>query len=238
MADDGTRLKRCLDDSIYVADYPIRYGGCKFNARMTIVRMMDGSLWLHSPSDIDAALKVEIDALGPVRFIVGPGNFHWLHLRKARALFPDAELHICPGIERKDPMLKFDWVLGDRPPEAWAGEFDQALVRGTRFMWEVVFFHRPSRTLIVTDLLENIGDSTPGVDLALKFWWKVVYRMWNKVRPAPEYRMGWKDKGAAGASLAPILAWDFDQVIISHGGLITENANDVVREAWSNLLTD
>jgi hypothetical protein len=82
----GTRLKRCLDDSIHVADYPIRYGGCKFNARMTIVRLRDGSLWLH--------------------------------LRKARELFPDVALHICPGIEHNDPMLKFDWVLGDRPPDA------------------------------------------------------------------------------------------------------------------------
>jgi hypothetical protein len=100
----------------------------------------------------------------------------------------------------------------------------------------VVFLHRRSRTLIVTDLLEYIGDSTAGVDWTLKFWWKVVFRMWNKVPPAPEYQMGWKDNRAAGASLAPMLAWGFDQAIISHGDLITENARDVDRKAWNNLL--
>ncbi|MDP6882743.1 MAG: DUF4336 domain-containing protein [Rhodospirillales bacterium] len=236
VAEERTRLKTCVDDTLYVAEYPIRYAGCDFLARMTLVRLADGALWLHSPGTIDGTLKAEIDSLGPVRFVIGPGNFHWLHLGKALELYPDAKTYICPGIERKDPTLKFDEFLGDQPPPAWAGEIDQVLVRGTRFIWEVAFFHRPSKTLILTDLVENIGDSTPGVGIALKLWWKVVFRMWNKARPAPEYQLGWGHKKAVRASLEKIMEWDFERVILSHGEPIDADAKNIVREAWRKPL--
>ncbi|MFB3118373.1 MAG: transglycosylase domain-containing protein, partial [Myxococcota bacterium] len=42
------------------------------------------------------------------------------------------------------------------------GEIDQALVRGTRRMCEIAFFHRSSRVLILTDLVEKIADTRPG----------------------------------------------------------------------------
>ena len=38
--------------------------------------------------------------------------------------------------------------------EAWEDEFDLCLFPGNR-MIERAFFHRPSRTLILTDLIEN-----------------------------------------------------------------------------------
>lgn len=236
MVEERTRLTPYVEGSIYLVDYPIRFAGCTFNARMSVVRLQDGSLWLHSPCDIDAALKAEIEAIGPVRYLVGPGNYHWLHLRKASELFPEAQVFICPGIERKEPLLKFDGLLGDHAPEPWAAEIEQVLVRGTRFIWEVAFFHKASKTLIITDLLENIGDATPGVNFLLKFWWKVVFGMWNKVRPAPEYQMGWKHREAVRTSLESILAWDFVRVILAHGDLIEENARDVVRAAWHKQL--
>ena len=94
--------------------------------------------------------------------------------------------------------LRFDGLLGDRSPPDWADEIDQVLVRGTRFIVEVAFLHRDSRTLVLTDLVENIGDATPDAsDRLLRFWWKFVFRMWNRPRPAPEYQLGWRDKAAA-----------------------------------------
>ena len=236
MLDDRAHFQAYVDGSVYLADYPISYAGCKFRARMTLVRLPDGGLWLHSPGNIDAALKTEIDALGPVRFLVGPGNFHWMHLGAAARLFPDAAVYIWPGIERKDPALRFDGFLGDSAPDVWSEVFDQVLVRGTRFIWEVAFYHRLSKTLILTDLVECFGDATPGVGWLIKVWWKAVFRMWNKARPAPEYQIGWSDKKAARDSLQRILAWDFERVIIAHGDLIDVAAKDTVREAWQSVL--
>ena len=157
-------------------------------------------------------------------YIVAPGSYHHLYIPSAQAAFPDAETYIWPGIEKKRPELDVDWFLGDRPPEAWAGTLVQVLVRGNKLIWQVVFYHRPSKTLLLVDLIDNFTDETPGVNWLLTLWWKAVFRMWNHPKPAREYPMGWKDKSAARRSLAKVLEWDFDKIILSHGDLIETNA--------------
>jgi hypothetical protein len=46
--------------------------GLPVTSRMTVVRLADGRLWLHSPVPIDAAMRVQLAALGPVAFGVAP----------------------------------------------------------------------------------------------------------------------------------------------------------------------
>jgi hypothetical protein len=46
------------------------------------------------------------------------------------------------------------WSSAMRPPSSWAGSIDQVLIEGD-VLTEIDFFHRPSRTLILTDLIEN-----------------------------------------------------------------------------------
>ncbi len=220
-------------DTIWTADYPVHYSGLDFSARMTIIRLEDGRLLLHSPCNIDDAVVTQIAKLGSSAFLVAPGSYHYFHIPSAQQAFPDAETYICPGIERKRPEMEFDWFLSDQAPPAWANEIEQVLVRGTRFIWEVAFFHKASRTLVLVDLIENIGDATRGTDWRLKLWWKVVFHMWNKPRPAPEYQLGWGDKKAVGTCLSRIMEWDFDRIIISHGDNIDENAKVAAREAWN-----
>ncbi|MDX1799932.1 MAG: DUF4336 domain-containing protein [Marinobacter sp.] len=218
---------------IWTMDYPVRYAGSGFNARMSVVRLDGNRLMLHSPGPMDDSTAAAISALGQVTQIVAPGNFHYLYLARAQARFPAAETHLCPGIERKLPGLAFDWLLGPRPPAAWSELMDQVLIRGSRYMWEVAMLHRPSRTLLLVDAIENVTDRTANVSWQLKAWWKLVFRMWNRPKPAPEYRLGWQDREAARASLNRILAWDFDRIVLSHGDNIVENAKQVAREAWT-----
>ena len=230
-------LSEYLPDQVWLKEYPIHYAGCDFNARMAVIRMTDTKLLIHSPCAIDHETKEAISALGEVAYIVAPGTYHHLHVPSAQAAFPDAETYICPGIERKRPELDFDWFLGDRPPEAWAGVLDQVLVRGNKHIWEVAFYHRQSRTLLLVDLIENFTDKTPNVNWVLSLWWKVVFRMWNNPKPAPEYQLGWKDRAAARRSLRKILEWDFDRIILSHGDLIEVNAKERAKEAWTRPLS-
>lgn len=231
-----SRLAEFVPDSIWLCEYPVHYGGLDFLSRMTVVRLQDGTVLLHSPCEIDEALAAEISALGPVRAIIAPGNFHHLHVPSAQAAFPVADTYICPGVERKQAGLKFDHILGDKAPDIWAAEMDQLLVRGNRIIWEVVFCHKASRTLLLVDLIENIGDKTRGAGWGLKLWWKLVFRMWNTPRPAPEYQMGWKDKAAARESLERILDWDFERIVLSHGDLIESNGRAIARKAWVGVL--
>ena len=217
---------------IWTIDYSVHYAGLDFMSRMTVVRLIDNTLLLHSPCEIDPAMKSMLDQLGKVAYIVAPGSYHYLHVASAQDAYPMAKTFICPGIEQKDPGLEFDEFLCDTVPDCWIDDFDLVLVRGAKYMWEVAFFHKPSRTLLLVDLVENIGDKTQGVGWGLKLWWKLVFRMWNHPKPAPEYQMGWKDKVAARQSLLNILNWDFNRVIMAHGDLINHDAKEVVREAW------
>ncbi len=220
---------------IWLVEYPIRYSGLTFNARTSIIQLSSGKLILHSPCEITPELKAEIEAIGPVGWLVAPGNFHHLHMKSAQEAFPEAETWIAPGVEKKQPELRYDGMLGDTMPEPWAGEVDQVFVPGSRVISEVVFLHRASRTLIVTDLIELIGPETKGVGRGIKFYWKFITFMWNKPRPAPEYAMLMRYKPTA-AALRKVLAWEFDRIVLSHGDLITENAHARAEDAWAKVL--
>lgn len=229
-------LTSYVPDQIWLRSYSVTLAGTGFEARMTVIRLADGEIVLHSPCPITEALADEIRALGPVAHIIAPGNFHHLHVASAQAAFPTARTWLCPGVEKKQPALKYDGLLGDEAPAAWAGEIDQVLVAGGRIMREVAMCHRASRTLILVDLIENFSDSTPNIGGALKFWFKYVMRMWDRPKPAPEYQFGWSDRRAAATSLRRILAWNFDRIVLSHGDLIERDTHEVAARAWSGLI--
>jgi hypothetical protein len=235
-SDSSEALTEYLPGRIWLKHYPIRFAGCRFDARMSVIRLRDGRLLVHSPCPIETVTKAEIEALGSVAVIIAPGNYHWLNIGSARDAFAGAEIHICPGVDKKDPTLLDAKILGDEPNPIWAADFDQVLVRGSRFICEVAFYHRDSKTLILVDLIENFGDDTKNVGGWLKFWWKVVFRMWNRPKPAPEYQIGWKNRAEAKSCLEKILTWGFERIIISHGDLIEKDAQQIARTAWQSVL--
>jgi hypothetical protein len=203
---------------------------------MTVLKLRNGQILIHSPCSFDEALKQEVAALGQVAAIIAPGNFHWLHVRSCQQAFPTALTYICPGVEtRSKGKVAFDYILTDAAPALWAGELSQVLLQGTRIMREVAFFHDASRTLILVDLVENVTSATPGTNRFLRFVFRTI-GMWNRPSPAPEYRFAWGDKELVRNSMVRILAWDFQRVVLSHGDLITSDAKQVVRRSWRKIL--
>jgi len=230
-------LDEYVPGKIYIVEYPIHYGGIDLFSRMTVVRLDDGKLWVHSPCKLDKQLKSTIDRLGNVAYIIAPGTFHHLYVSDFQSNYSEAETFLCPGLEKKRPGLRFDWILGNRPDPRWNSEFDQVAIQGTHIISEVVFVHQSSGTLILVDLLENIGDYyTHEAGLLLKFWWKAVFHMWNNPKAAPEYQIGWGNKKIVRKCLEKILSWDFDRIILAHGNLVESNAKVVLTKAWENVL--
>lgn len=222
---------------IWLLEYPVRFGGMDLFGRTTIIRLDNGDLIIHDPCKVDIPTKEKIDEIGTVKYIVAPGSYHHLFVADFQEEYPDAETFLCPGLERKRPDLDFDWILGNKPDHRWGGAIDQVLVQGTRHIWEVAFFHRSSKTLILVDLLENIGDDYGHqAGLLLRFWWKAVFRMWNNPKPAPEYQMGWGNKKIVKSSLDKILGWKAERLIIAHGENIEGNVNARLRKAWYRVL--
>jgi len=232
-----SHLKEYVKDQIWILEYSVRFLGMVLFARTTIIKLDNGELIVHDPCIIDDAIKNEIDSLGEVKFIIAPGSFHHLFVTDFQAEYPNAETYLCPGLERKRPDITFDWILGNKPDPRWNGTLEQVLIQGTRYIWEVAFFHRPSKTLILVDLLENIGDDYGHkAGWLLQFWWRFVFGMWNTPKAAPEYQLGWGNKNIVKSGLNKILAWHAERVILAHGENIEENVNIVLSTAWKRIL--
>ena len=219
---------RQIAPEVWVAEAPLRYF-VELGRRMTVVRLPDGRLWLHSPLPLTAELRTALDVLGEVRFVVPASNLHG-HLSMGD--YAGAELFAAPGLPAKRPDLDFADELGDEPDPRWATELDQAIFRGHRLLDEVVFLHRASGSLIVGDTCFNIE---PGAPLLTRLWaWGP--RLRPRAGPTPLFRLAVRDRAAARASLERILEWDFDRVVVGHGAIIETCGREAFRKAWASAL--
>lgn len=217
----GTPL--AVGDRLWAVEAPLKTLGAEVGRRMAIVKLPDGSLLIHSPAPLDDQLRRALDGLGSVRFVVAASNLHGhLFMEQYADAYPEAELFAPPGLRERRKDLSFAGDLGDEPDRRWREHVDQALLRGHRMLNEILFLHRPSRTLIVGDACWNVTERMP---FAARLWagWK------PGVRPTPAFRLGIRDRAAARASLGRVLGWDFDRILIGHG----ENVETGGREAFA-----
>jgi hypothetical protein len=225
---------RELAGDLWVVERPQRFYGLEVGARMTVIRLADGSLLLHSPLALDAGLRRELDALGPVRFAVAPNRVHHLYAGNVAKAYPDARLWVGPGLERKRPDLVFVAVLGDDAPPEWRGQVDQVFFRGRPYENEVVFCHRASLTLILCDLAFNFG---PGTALLTRLLMSLI-RSYGSFGPSKLDPLLIRDRPAARASLQRILDWDFDRVVVAHGDVLESGGREALRRGYAWLLAD
>jgi hypothetical protein len=225
-------MLRELARDLWVEERPQRFYGLEVGTRMTVMRLADGSLLLHSPVALDAELRRELDARGPVRFAVAPNRVHHLYAGEVAKAYPQARLWVAPGLERKRPDLAFEGVLGDEAPAPWKGQVDQVFFRGRPFENEVVFLHRASRTLLMCDLAFNFGPrSHPATRLLMR-----LLRSYGRFGPSRLDPLLIRDRAAARASLERILAWDFDRVVIAHGDVLERGGREALRAGYAWLL--
>ena len=231
MTDTNENELQKWSDGIWIAEAPLRFFGISFGTRMTVVRLDDGSLLIHSPIHITPSLQSKLDQLGPVKHIVSPNKLHHLFLDAAITLYPGAKLYVPPGLVGKRPEFSFGAPLTDAAPGPWAGVMEQLVIRGSSQMEEVVFFHPRSRTLIVTDLCENFGRHSPPLTRVVAW----IARMYGRPRMPPDWQLTFRDREALRTSFSRLFSWDFDRVILSHGALLRSGAKLILdREyAWA-----
>src|SRR5262249_17087896 len=70
---DG-RMLRSLHENLWVCEQPFGFFGLQVGARMTVIRIAGGDLLLHSPIAPTAELRAEVEALGPVKFLMAPNS--------------------------------------------------------------------------------------------------------------------------------------------------------------------
>lgn len=224
-------MMRKLAENLWVVDRPLSIAGVELGARMTVVRLGGGSLLLVSPVAMDEALRGELQNIGPVAWAVAPNRFHHLFLGDCRKAFPGVQLLAAPGLAEKRRDLVFDAVLPGGTPAEWQGQLDLEWFGGTPLLNEVVFLHRASRTLLLCDLAFHMGPSAP---LATRLAFRLAGG-YGRLAPTRLEKLLVRDRAAARASLARILAWDFDRVVVTHGEVLEHGGREALRAGYAWL---
>lgn len=228
-------LKPVADD-LWIVDGPrIRFYGMPFPTRMTAIRLGNGDIWIHSPIRLNERLKSEIGALGPILHLIAPNWIHYAHLNEWRAAFPTARSYCAPGVQerasRRGVRLICDEPLTDIPPRLWAGEIDQLIVKGSRIHREVVCFHIKSKTLILTDLIENFPPEVAP-------WW-LRPLLWIAGVRAPhgaaprDMRLSFRDRAALRESVCRMIEWAPERIIIAHGDWFDSDGVSHLKRAFA-----
>ena len=226
---EPTGTLKPVAEGVWIVDGPlIRFGylGLKFPfpTRMTVVRLKDGSLWLHSPTDLTPSLKKEIDELGPVQHLIAPNRIHYWWLGDWAAAYPSARTYAAPGVKKQArkngrfAAYQFDLAstATDTAMAMAPDEIDMLIVPGG-YLSEAVFFHRASRTLILTDLMQNYERSKIASPL---------FRFMSRLSGAadPDGKMPfdlrltffWHRRQMAEA-VRWMIGWEPERIIIAHG---------------------
>lgn len=217
-----------LAPEIWGARTGLRALGMPMTSRMTVIRLPSG-LWVHSPVPI-GPLRPALDALGPVRWLVAPNLMHHLFVAPWQQAYPSSRLFAARGLGTKRPDLRVDGALSGGLPD-WDGRILALPVAGNPTLDETVFLHRPSRTLIITDLAVNLGPS--------EHWMVRAYARltgcYGRLALSVLLKLLFKDRAAARASIDRILAQDFDRVVPAHGPVIETGGREALRAAFTWL---
>ena len=180
----GTALTPAAPN-VYTADRPFYWNKIDVGCRMTIIRLSNNDLIIHSPVGLEPSLMEAINKLeGRVAHVISPNYEHVKYAKQWGEEFTDANMWGCPGLSGKEEEVRWTGEIGHhaRPPgfAEWSGTNEERVeVSNDSRMWdwmefqplhidvevnpftarpffnEVVFYHPESKTLLTTDLYWN-----------------------------------------------------------------------------------
>ena len=205
-----------------------------FTTRMTIVCLTNGDLFLHSPIKFDEALGNDLLGLGTVRHLVSPNQFHYAHIGEWWKIFPDAitwaSQHVRQRARARHIDVTFTRDLGVNAPEEWRRDIDQTLFPGGYFK-EFIFFHKASKTLILTDTIINIElNKMPEP-------WRTATKLTGMYHPRGQIFFGMRlplllQRWKAKAAIAKIHSWQPERILLSHGRCFESHGDEVIKRIF------
>ena len=234
---------KAVAPGLWVVDGPlIRFGprplSMPFPTRMTAIRLGDGDVFVHSPTPLSPGLVEELERwAGRPRWIVGPNRLHYWWIPEWHYAFPQAEVYLAPRI-REQSAGRIDFSAQQLDRECgypWDGEITTLPITGN-FMTEIVFFHHRTRTLVLTDLIENFE---PGrTSSRLMRWLTRIGGVRDPDGGMPrDMRLSFRQhKAALRTAIERIIAWNPERIILAHGRWYTRAGTYELRRAFRWLL--
>lgn len=231
-------LKPIAED-VWISDGGwIRFYGLPFPTRMTVIRLPGSRLWVHSPIEPAKPLLDSLAKLGEVKYLIAPNWIHYAWITEWQKLFPEAVTWASPGVvdraRSRGTSLFVDHELTDLAPQAWQ-EHIQQRVADSKLHKEVIFFHTSTRTLVLTDLIENFERKF------VPWWMRPLLKLGQVGAPdgrtprdiATSFRRSPKHLTEL---IETMITWDPERVVISHGRWFEKNGTAEIRRAFRTEL--
>ena len=189
--------------------------------------------------------------MGAVKYIAANDAEHHIFMDDWHKAFPDAKLIGPDALKEKRESQKkpLPWTHLFRPKdntswnidETFDREFDAEYVHAHANK-ELVFNHKPSKTLIQADLLFNLPateqysrtDASPTAGIFTKLMCRINNTagtaIWQK--RFVWYALSASDRPAFNQSMARIDKWDFERIIPCHGDVIEKEGKGIFRKVF------
>ncbi len=232
-------LKPVAPDVWIVDSGPIKASGIPLPVRMTVLRLSSGGLLLHSPTSFSGSLLAELERLGPIEHLLAPSIAHWQFVADWQRACPGATTWAVPKLAKRRQVresgLRIDRELDRRELHPWGEEIAYVVVPGGANYREAALFHRPSRTLVLTDLVVNLErQKLPLIE-------RMGVRLAGSLAPdgkAPVYlRLLLKLRQSdARAAAERLLAFAPERVIFAHGAWFERDGEARLRRSFRWLV--
>ena len=154
--------------------------GVSTNVRMTVIKLRDGSLWVHDPiAPTEECVELLKEIGGEVKHacLSTTQYEHKIFAPAFTRKFPKCELWIVPG-QFSFPLPLPNAFLGLFPkgtlgdpskPPPWSDEIETELLFLPPLFWhnytysEAAFYHKDTESILVTDAAVYVGETAPGI---------------------------------------------------------------------------
>ncbi|MFM2478778.1 DUF4336 domain-containing protein [Celerinatantimonas sp. MCCC 1A17872] len=213
----------------------VSFLGLPYSTRMTVIKLNCSKVWVHSPVKLTHSIQMALKNIGEVQYLIAPNHLHHLFLSDWIKAYPNAEVYGTREVIKKRSDISFTGVLNEENIWDWSSDIAQELFSGSVLMQECVFFHKTSKTLIVTDLVENFSGKN------FNFWQRVIAKSIGILAPNGKAPLDWRlsfvfHKTQARKHAVRMLAWDTKILVIAHGEIVTENTDKFLSQSFKWLI--
>ena len=229
-----------VDKNIWVAEQKLKYLGLQVGTRMTIIRLNNGELVVISPIKLDKGIINQVNELGKVSIIIAPNLYHHLFISNFKSVYPDAKVFAAPGLDSKRQDINFDKII-NQGKIGIQDEIEYFLFEGFKILElkgafplnEIVFFHKESQTLILTDTAFHFDETFPLIT-------QLITRLiggYKKLEPSILEKLAIRDKQKVNNSIKTVLKWNFERVIVAHGSIIDNQGKEKLKKGYNWVLS-
>lgn len=222
-----------LDEGLWTVAGEIDMPLGHFPRRMTVVRLQDGRLVIWSAIPLQESAMRELEAKGPVSFIVVPGIGHRLDVRPWKQRYAQARIVCSPGArEAVSEAVEVD-ATEDPFGDAAVGFHTVPGVEGKEAV--LLVRRQAGTTLVINDLIANVQHPH---GLGAKLMARLMgFGVKQPEMPWVGEKMFVKDKDALAVALRH---WADEprlrRIVVSHGDVIESHAAAVLQRIAAELV--